>query len=323
MNLLQRRTLTAVVLCSLTLGGCGAPSFVITPTFRTDEIEEVQVRKSRSRGSDKIVVIPVEGIIANARGAGLLGSGENMVDRFSQELERAELDSRVKAVVLRINSPGGTVTASDTLYDMIVSFRKRTGKPVIASVQEVGASGGFYVACAADQIVAQPTSVVGSIGVIFQTVSVEAALSRWGIKTEAIKSGELKDMGSPLHDLTDNERKVFQGLVDEYYSRFTKIVVTSNPQTDVLKLDGRVMSGSQALQAKMIDTVGSLEDAIQIAQEKSNTKNAKVILYRRPYGPGGSIYASTHVVPAQAGTELKLPVELPQMSSGFYYLWKP
>src|SRR5439155_5155633 len=175
---------------------------------------------------------------------------ENPLSVFTQQLEAAEKDSAVKAVVLRVNSPGGTVTTSDAIYQMLLRFRTKTHKPVVASMQEVAASGAYYVSCAADRIMAQPTTVVGSIGVIFNTFSFSGTMDKIGASSVAIKSGPLKDMGSPFKPLSFEEKQVMQAMVDEYYARFVNVVTTNrsirDPETVRLTTDGRVFSGTRA-----------------------------------------------------------------------------
>src|SRR5205814_4351685 len=131
---------------------------------------------------------------------------ENDVSLFAQQLQKAELGSAVKAIVLRVNSPSGTVSASDLMYDEILRFKQRSKKVVVASAQDIVASGAYYVSCAADKVVVQPTSVIGSIGVIFNTFDISGTLDKVGARTNVIKSGPLKDMGSPFKAMDDNER---------------------------------------------------------------------------------------------------------------------
>jgi protease-4 len=298
-----------------TLVGCGAPSLLITPVTRRDGVEEIQVQRG---GPGKIAIIPIDGMILNAKTPGLIQESDNKLSIITQQLERAERDGQVKAVVLRINSPGGTVTGSDNLYELIKRFRERSGKPVVASIQEVGASGGYYTALAADQIVACPTSVVGSIGVIFNTMNFEGTLSKLGVKTDAIKSAKNKDIGSPLRAMTGEERALLQETVDEYFARFKTLAVSKRKLTDEktigIATDGRVFSGDKAREIGLIDRVGILEDAIDVARELGNAKKAKAVMYRKPFGPGGSVYAETSAPLPQS--ELNLP-------GGFYYLWMP
>ena len=169
MKLMFFRSFTALFsLTFLTLiNGCGMPSFLVTPVSSSQTLHEEVVEEGKGYGAGKIAIIEVEGMLANFRSSGLFQAGENKLSLFAQQMEKAEQDDSVKAVVLRINSPGGTVTGSDSMYQLVKLFKAKTHKPVIASTQEICASGAYYTACAADVIVAHPTSVVGSIGVIF------------------------------------------------------------------------------------------------------------------------------------------------------------
>lgn len=322
--MLTRLCLHALFLA--TLVGCGAPSLLVTPVSRRDGLEEIQVQ--RGGGFAKIAIVPVDGIILNARTPGLIQENDNKLSIISQQLERAASDAQVKAVVLRINSPGGTVTGSDILYQQVVRFREKTGKPVVASIQEVGASGGYYAALACDEIVACPTSVVGSIGVIFNTMNIEGTLGKLGVKTDAIKSARNKDIGSPLRSMTPEERAILQETVDEYFLRFKSLAVTTrklaDPKTIEVATDGRVFSGEKARQLGLIDEVGLLEDAVDRARQLARATRAKAVMYRKPFGPGGSVYAETSVPLPQSGAlHLPLPETGLSLPGGFYYLWKP
>jgi protease-4 len=309
--------------------GCGAPSLLITPVANTNKLEEIQVEPQAGWNSDKIAIIEVEGLLMNARAPGLLQPGENRLSLFTQQLERAAQDEDVKAVVLRINSPGGTVTCSDNMYELVKRFREQTRKPVISSCQEVAASGAYYVACGSDVIVANPTSVVGSIGVIMTTFEVSGTMAKLGIRSEAITSGAMKDMGSPFKPLTPEARSVMQGMIDEYHGRFRSVVTTNRVKMtdpDVVKTatDGRVFSGEQALAMGLVDRLGRLEDALAIAREMSKSPAARAVMYKRPYGYSGSIYADLSTPQPRANV---LTLELPEsdlfLPRGFYYLWQP
>jgi protease-4 len=214
------------------------------------------------------------------------------------------------------------------MYMQLMRFKEKTHKPVVASMQEVAASGGYYVSLASDRIIAQPTTVVGSVGVIFNTFNFGGTLSKIGASTEAIKSGPLKDMGSPFKELTPEERAVMQAMVDEYYARFVHVLTTHRhlvgDQTQKIATDGSVFSGARAKELGLIDDTGLLEDAIDIARDLAHAPGAKVIMYKRPYGYRGSIYADTSVpIPQASGvTKLELPGG-PWLPSGFYYLWNP
>lgn len=317
--------LLSLLLCLLV--GCGTPSLLITPVANTNALREEMVVPGRGWFPDKIAIVDVEGVLLNARTGGFLQPQENKVSLFLQQLNAAAGDDSVKAVVLRVNSPGGTVTAADTMYQMVMDFRKTTGKPVIASTQDITASGAYYIVCGADQIVAHPTSVIGSIGVIFNTLDAADGLAKLGIAMEAIKSGRFKDMGSPFKHISPDERAIMQGMVDQYFQRFVD-VVTSNRRIagdDLATVtDGRVFTGVQAVQLGLADMNGTLDDAIQLARQVAQAPNASVVLYKRPYGYGGTIYADTSSQPPRADV---LRLEVPGLSSlmptGFYYLWRP
>ncbi len=328
-----------VVSLSMLSAGCGVPSFLITPVSSSTTLQERVVQRGKGLSPDKVAIIEVEGMLMNVRAGGFLQPQENKVSLFTQQMRAAARDPSVKAVVLRVNSPGGTVTASDTMYETVRNFRRVTKKPVIASTQEVAASGGYYVACAADRVIVQPTSVVGSIGVIFESVQFKGAMDKLGITSEAIKSGSLKDMGSPFKLLRDDEKEVMQEMVDEYFTRFVTLVRQRRPQLKeevVTDLDaykkpgyagvfsGRVYSGAKAVELGLADRTGLLTDAIDAARKRANVPNAGAILYKRPYGYGGSIYANTQT-PTPKSNVLRL--ELPEMNAflpdGFYYLWRP
>lgn len=309
-------------------GGCGTPSFLITPVANSNQLEETELISGRGWFPGKIAIIGVEGMLINARSGGLLQPTENVLSLFTQELNRAASDPQVKAVVLRVNSPGGTVSASDAMYQILQRFRKRTGKPVVASAQEVAASGAYYLSCGADRIVAQPTTVVGSIGVIFETYNLSGTMGKLGIRPGAFKSAEHKDIGSPFRDPTVEEQQIMQGMVDEYYERFKGIVRRNrripDDATFAMITDGRVFSGERAVELGLVDRTGLLEDAIQLARELAHAPGAKVVAYKRPYGYGGSIYALNSTPQPKADVlELKLPEAATLLPSGFYYLWKP
>jgi protease IV len=310
------------------LAGCGTPSFLITPVANSNQLDETEVASGSGLFPDKIAIVEVEGMLINAKSGGFLEPTENVVSLFTQELNAAAADSKVKAVVLRVNSPGGTVSASDAMYQILKRFKQQTGKPVVASAQEVAASGAYYVSCGADKIVAQPTSIVGSIGVIFETFNLQGTMLKLGIRPGSFKSAEHKDIGSPFRDPTPEEEKIMQGLVDEYYARF-KEVVTGNrhlpqDQTFTTLTDGRVFSGEQAAKLGLVDQTGLLEDAIELAKQMAHASGAKVIAYKRPYGYGGSIYAMNSTPqPKSDVLQLQLPQAASLLPAGFYYLWQP
>ena len=308
------------------------------PCFKYRRIEGRIVDVWLGWGGGKVAIIEVEGTLSNSKSSGLLSPTENTMSLFTQQLQRAEDDSSVKAIVLRVNSPGGTVTSSDGMYQILRRFREKTGKPIVSSIQEMGASGAYYLSCAADKIVAQPTSIVGSIGVIFESLEFSGTLGKIGAKSWAITSGPLKEMGSPFKPLEPREEAVMQEMVEEYFARFVDIVKTRRPISETVPADlrefkkadyaglfsGRVFSGAEGKKLGLVDQIGLLTDAIDLAKDLGHVPHAEVVMYRRPFGYSGSIYASSTMSPAKANiTTLDIPGEAGFIPVGFYYMWRP
>lgn len=324
-----------VMLTSMIQSGCSGVRFVIDAVPATDELTETVVMGPdgglKGIGKSKVALIDVSGVIMDAQKPGLLSPSENPVSRFVESLQRAEQDSDVKAVVIRVNSPGGTVTASDVMYREVLAFKRRTKKPVVISMSDVAASGGYYLACAGDEIIANPTTVTGSIGVIMQTVNVSEGLHKIGVRADAITSGPNKSMGSPFEPMPQEHRELLQGLVDEFYANFKSIVVASRPGLSPNDLgwitDGRVVSGRRAAEVGLVDGLGDLRDAFNAAQHRAGIEKAKLVKYHRQLEYVGSPYA--HSPAPQTGTTqvnlMQLNVDTSWMASqpGFYYLWSP
>ncbi|NBC11501.1 MAG: signal peptide peptidase SppA [Planctomycetes bacterium] len=326
---LTRPAAVLLLLLLIAPPACGPMTITIGGPNRG--IEETTVDDPRGHGGDKIAIIDISGLLINAEKPGLLQAGENPVSLLHEQLRHAAEDDDVKAIVLRLNTPGGGVTASDIMYGEVQRFRAVSGKPVVAMAMDVTASGGYYLACAADRIVAQPTSVVGSIGVIVQTVSIKPALQRWGVEAEAITSGPNKAAGSPLEVMTDEHRAVLRGLVDDFYARFVTVVREARPQIDGQQFDtvtdGRVMSGRRALAAGLVDEVGDIYDAAAAARALAGIDRAKLVVYHRPADYAPSPYAADPTA-SRGGTQINLAqVNLSSdaltLPAGFYYLWRP
>jgi len=206
-------------------------------------------------GRGRVAVIAVEGTIADSR-------------EVIEQLQRYRDLSTVRAVVLRVNSPGGAVAPSQEIYQEIQKLRHQSKKPVIASLGSVAASGGYYIAAACDRIVANPGSITGSIGVILQIPNLGGLLQKVGIKTTVIKAGENKDLGSVTRDLTEAEIRILQEVMDDVHGQFID-AVASGRRLDRARVeplaDGRIFSGRQALALGLVDELGDLPDAIERA----------------------------------------------------------
>lgn len=333
---MTRQHMTTILAAALISGGagCGPTAYKITPIPIHERLTEATVRKDPGLFLPKIALIDIEGLLVNARQSGLLGSGENPTALAIEKLRKAEADPAVKAVVLRINSPGGAVTASDMIYRQVQKLREgkgdRAGKPVVAMLMDVGASGAYYIACAADEIFAEPTAVTGSIGVVMLTFDIKGLFDKIGVHTDAIKSGEKKDAGSPFRPLKPEERDIFQTLINEYYELFLKVVTRSRSGMDQAKLrklaDGRVYSGQQAKQLGLVDETGDVDAAIDRAKELAKIREARVVMYHRPMGHRATVYSRAGM-PVENGRQFNLinltvgDVFPPQ--GYFMYLWQP
>ena len=322
---------TPVLLACFLLAGCAPTSFLITPMPPKQELVEHVVWRESPWAVRKIALVDVDGVLSNVRSSSLLGTpGENPVSLFTEKLERAAKDDQVRAVVLRINSPGGSVTASDLMYTELREFRARTGKPVIAAMLDVAASGGYYIACAADEIYASPTTVTGSIGVVMLAPEFAGTMSKIGARVNVIKSGELKDAGSPFRTMTDQDRAVFQGLIDDMYARFLKVVQESRRNLSGERVrelaDGRVYFGPQAKELGLVDQIGTLHDALAAAKRAAglDRRAVKVVEYSRPYHYRPNIYAGGEPPPTQVNlVNIGLPDWLFSPAPQFLYLWAP
>lgn len=210
---------------------------------------------------DKVAVIELRGTIFES---------ENIVKQLKKFRERKD----VKAILLRVDSPGGGVAASQEIYEE-VKRTKEKGKPIVVSMGAVAASGGYYVSCPADKIVANRGTITGSIGVISQFLRFDPLMRKIGIEANTIKSGKFKDTGNPFREMTQEDRKYFQNLIDDVHRQFIKVVEeerSMDHKTVVQYADGRVFTGEQALEAGLVDTLGTYEDAIRIAAEMGGIK---------------------------------------------------
>jgi protease IV len=233
-------------------------------------------------GPNKIAVVPVEGTIASADSS--TGELQPTItpEGLADALRQAEGDPSVAAVVLEVNSPGGGVTASDEMHQSIIDFKRSSGKPVVVSMGDVAASGGYYISTAADRIVANETTLTGSLGSIFTLTDFSELADRYGVEQEVVKSGEFKDMGSSFRDLTPEERQILQSIVDESYDAFVGVIVEGRDLSEerVREIaDGRVYSGEQAKELGLVDSFGGLDEATGISRDLAGVEEATVVRY--------------------------------------------
>lgn len=289
--------------------------------------EQILVDARGFFGGEKIAILDVDGVISGDESPGLVLSSKNLVAETKAKLQWVRSDPEVKAVVLRISSPGGEVTACDVLYHELQRFREETRLPLIASIGDVGASGGYYIAMAAEKVFSNPTAIVGSIGVIFHHLELHELLQKVGVSASPIKSAAKKDLGSPMRAMAPDEREILQKLVDDMYARFLEVVRAGRPgltQEALVSLaDGRVFSGVQARRLGLVDEVGYLGDALREARDRAGISSPTIIRYTRTPSSGANIYTALGVeAPERPELRISLSPDAPR-KAGAYYLWQP
>ncbi|HLC16933.1 MAG TPA: signal peptide peptidase SppA [Thermodesulfovibrionia bacterium] len=306
------------------LQGC---AFINIPL--SSSTQPLQEEVLEGKGRSKILVLDISGIISVKPPSKFgLKEQESTVTFIKESLDKAKEDCRIVGLILRINSPGGTVTASDIVYHEIARFKEETQLPVYAFIMDVGASGGYYVAAAADKIYGHPTSVTGSIGVIAMKFNVSPLMEKIGVANDSIKSGDKKDLMSPFRAHTPEEHAIIQTIIDRLHQRFVEVIYKERSRQltkDKINAlaDGRIYLAQQALENRLIDQIGYLEDAVNEIKTQQNIKEAKVVTYYRPGDYKSTIYSQ---VPADSSLTELLGLMLSVDTSDsvrFMYLWNP
>jgi protease IV len=324
------------VTLALWAAGCHQPMRAITqshvtttspPMVDTGPLKEFTVMSGDASRAERIALLDVDGVLLNSDLTGFYSFGENPVALFREKLDHIAANGCYRGVVLRINSPGGGATASDIMRRDLMAFKAQTGLPIVACLLDVGAGGAYYLATAADQIVAHPTTVTGGVGVILNLYNLQDAMAQFNVVGVPVKSGENIDMGSPIRVQGNDVRQMLQTMADEFHQRFRDTVERSRPMHDPAHpedFDGRVFTARQALQRRLIDSIGYLDDAVALVRQTSGMPAARVVLLHRCVDRARSPYAITPNVPLQ-GTAL--PVSLPGLERcrlpTFLYLWQP
>jgi len=311
-------------LCCVLFAGIPACAFVTVPLAPgTLPLTE---KTLQGRGRDKILLIDISGILSGESRDDFIGRGRepDHVAVLKEVLDKAAEDKSVKALVLRINSPGGSVTASDIMYRELLEFKSKQKIPVVACMLDVAASGGYYVAMAADSVHAHPSTVTGSIGVIALKFNIKGLLDKVGVVEETITSADLKDSMSPFRAMTERERAIMQAILDDMHARFENVVRAGRPQLDAQQVaalaDGRVFTAEQAREAGLIDEIGYLDDALKAAQQMASLRSdVRVVTYHRPNRYSNNIYSQSSINLISIGAEGPGPV----LPLRFMYLWKP
>ncbi len=304
-----------------------------------NQLEEVILEDNDSK--EKVVVIDLAGVIGGEAGPGGEGS---LVDQIHDQLDHAAEDDQVKAVVLRVDSPGGEVLASDEIYKLLVDFQKSTEIPVITSMGSVAASGGYYISAASRWIVANELTITGSIGVIFHTYNYRGLMDKIGVRPNVIKSGKLKDMLSPdkrLEDELPEEQAILKDMINDSFTRFKAVIregrgaaAAKNVEDEVTEgrklaagwedfADGRILSGKSALELGLVDELGNFDTALDRAKSLAGIEEAKVVTYQTPFGMASllRLFGKTdaHAVKLDIGG-LEL---MPRIAPGRLYFMSP
>ncbi|MFW6168858.1 MAG: S49 family peptidase [Planctomycetota bacterium] len=329
------RILTATAALFLMIGCAHRPLKVMMtgdvdtrmPPDNTASHLQPRIVSGSPRGEGRIAVIDVDGLLLDQNMRGYESMGENPVALFREKLNRAERDPGIRAVVIRINSPGGGVTASDIMRRDLVAFQTHCDIPVIACLMDVGTGGAYYLATAADSIIAHPTSIVGGIGVIMNLYNLQDSLGQFNVFPLTIKAGNKIDMASSIRPMDPEERDILEGIAGQFHERFKREVLGARPHHAATEedFDGRVFSARKAHEKRLIDDIGYLDDAIALAGQSAGLANSpSVVMYRRRNDRALTAYDVTPNVPLQNSL---LPLNIPGLDRSslprFLYLWQP
>ena len=316
------------MLSIILLYGCISVNVSLTPSSAPLKEHVVE-----GEGAPKILLLDISGFISQkGRGGSLLNLEKkpSTVVHVREALKEAEKDDNIAGVIIKINSPGGTVTASDIVYHELLNFKKKKKVPVYACITGTGTSGAYYIAAAADTVISHPTAITGSIGVIALKFNIEALLNKIGVDNETIKSGEKKDIFSPFRPITPEERELMQGIIDHLYGKFVDAIFTQRKdlltKEEIVQLgDGRLYTADQALELKLIDHIEYLDDSIQRMKQALNIEDARIITYNHSGKYNGTIYSS--YTPNNSSILGLLGGEpngfSPLSGIEFLYLWRP
>jgi protease IV len=311
-----------LIVALVTATGCSLPQINLFP--QEGPLKEVVLEGT---GQEKVLVLSIDGPISDKPKEGVLKYRPGMVQEFISHLKSAEKDPKIKAVLLKVNSPGGPVTASDILYHEISAYKERSGVKLVVSMMDVAASGGYYLSLPADWIMAHPTTVTGSVGVIFMRPGVSGFMEKFGFAMNVSKSGDQKDMGSPFRASNAADEAIFQELTDQMAGRFYDLVQEHrqlSPEQMRKVTTARIFLAPDAKKMGLVDEVGYLKDALAKAKSLAGLgADAKVVTFQRNESQEVHIYSAS-LQTGGAGPNLAVPslsgmVGLPE--TGFYYIW--
>jgi len=297
-------------------------------------LEEVTVKESPVSSTNKIVVVPIQGVIS---GDAMQQSEYSMVTVVKEQLKLAKEDDSVRAVILKVDSPGGEVMASDEIAKAITDFQDKTHKPVVVSMGSLAASGGYYVSAPCDWIVANDLTITGSIGVIMHGLNYRGLLDKVGVYPEVFKSGKYKDMLSGTKkpdEISPEEKQMVQDLIDETYNKFKSVVAEGRENSfrhnRGKKLssdwqdyaDGRILSGTQAYKLGFVDEIGDFDVSVDRAKQLSGINRADVVEYQQVFD-FSNIFRMFGQAETQKTVKVELGVDVPKLHAGYLYFLSP
>ncbi len=334
--MLHARIIGSVILlmaCSVAVG-CRIPDPIAVRTSVEAEtvpaqdqspIVQMPVGDSRATGG-KVAIIDVDGLLVNQNQTGLMSVGTNPVADFRAKLDYARRHPDLCAVVVRIHSPGGGVTASDIMCRDLEAFRAETGRPVVACLMDVAAGGAYYLATASDLIVAHPTTVTGGFGVIMNLYNLQDMMAQMNIVGVPVKAGTQIDMGTPIRRIPDDSRQILQRVADEFQQRFHDRVDQTRGlglTGDEAFLDGRILTAGEAESLGLVDSIGYLDDAVQLAGDQAGRNRSRPVLLHRCRDRAETPYAITPNKPIHQEI---VPLDIPGLRRTdlptFLYLWQ-
>lgn len=313
MNVVARFAGALLVISLLVTSGCVFGDVSLFP--QPKPLSESTVGGNRS-AREKLLLVDISGILLDEDTRAALGlvNIESSVTRLKSVLDKAEKDKEVKAVMLRVNTPGGSVTASELLYHEIQMFREKRKIPVYVLMMDLAASGGYYLSMSAERVYALPTTTTGSIGVILPMINFSGLMNRFGVKDTTVKSGPHKDMLSPFREPTEEDRVIAQSIIDDYYQQFVDRIQKGRPSLTreaILKAaDGRVYTARQALEKGLIDGIRHMSEVIEELNQKAGSE-LRIVTYRNEPKFDDNIYANA------SGSAIPVKVQPPAL-----YLWQ-
>jgi len=287
--------------------------------YAVDEYPDFSEEWSYGEGGAKVVRIAVHGVIMRGSDGGLFDPGIDRIEHILQQIRAATHDSEVKGLIVEVDSPGGAITPSDEIYEALMRFREGDEeRKVLVFMRDLAASGGYYVAIAGDYLMAEPTTIVGSIGVIMQSINMKGLSEKIGIHDVTIKSGDNKDFLNPFQDVDPAQVALLQGMIDEMHERFAGLVQERRGLSDETMdsmADGRIWSSDDALENGFIDGLGYWDEAVHQMAELLDEEEIKVVRYTREVDLWTAF--------SRVQNPLSVPRVLDSTTPRFLYLWKP